>query len=136
MKSQATTRLEQIRPGEVFHLGRLGGEMTVMSGRVWMTRGQVNGDHFLDPGDTVRIDVDECAIVEAIQRGGSATVLWTPRAQTLVGRMVEEPLLGLAFITRVAARGLAALARRTAAAARRAQGCVVRSPGMATGSSD
>ncbi len=124
MNTQASTRFESIEPGRARHLGRLGGEMTVLSGRIWLTRDGINGDHFLDAGDTVRIAVDEYAVIESALRDETATLRWTPRRQTVAGRIFAEPLLGLAFITRITASGLGALARAVSSAARRAQGCV------------
>lgn len=124
MKSQASTTFQQLEPGQARHLGRLGGELTVLAGRIWLTRDGVNGDHFLDAGDTVRIAVDEYAVIESALRDKAASLRWTPRRQTVAGRIFAEPLLGLAFITRIAASSLAALAGVVNAAARRAQGCI------------
>lgn len=131
MNSQDLTRFQQLEPGRARHLGRLGGELTVLSGRIWLTRDGETGDHFLEAGDTVRIAVDDYAVIESATRGAAATLRWTPRRQTVAGRVLAEPLLGLAFVTRLAATALAWLARGVSAAAQRAQGCIEASPAEA-----
>ncbi len=123
MNTQGTTSFEQLESGRARHLGRLGGEMTVLSGQIWLTRDGVTGDHFLNAGDTVRIAVDECAVIESVSRE-AATLRWTPRRQSVVGRILAEPLLGVAFVARLAALAVAWLAESVTAAARRAQGCI------------
>jgi hypothetical protein len=126
MNSQASTSFQRLESGQARHLGRLGGELTVLSGRLWMTRDGDTGDHFLEPGDTVCIGVDEYAVIESALRGEAATLRWTPRRQTVAGRILSEPLLGLAFVTRVAALAFGALASGMAAAARWSQGQIAR----------
>lgn len=132
MNSQATTSFEQLEPGRARHLGRLGGEMTVLSGCIWLTRDGCIGDNFLNAGDTVRLAIDDFAVIESVSRE-AATLRWTPRRQTVVGRIFAEPLLGLAFVTRIAARAVNDLAQRASAASRRAQGCIELPAGMARG---
>ena len=124
MNTQTPTSIETLEPGRARHLGRLGGEMTVLSGRIWLTRDGFTGDHFLASGDSVRIEVDEYAVIESAMQGEAATLRWTPRRQTVAGRILSEPLLGLAFATRILARVVGAVAGWAAAAARRAQGCI------------
>lgn len=133
MKAQPTNhssiRIEALAAGEARHLGRLGGEMTVLSGRIWLTRdgGEgTRGDHFLEAGDAVQIGVDEYAVIESAFKGQGSSLRWTPRTQTVAGRILAEPLLGLAFATCLVARGVGALAGTVSAAARRAQGCIDR----------
>lgn len=124
MKSQPSTYFERLESSRARHLERLGGELTVLSGRIWLTRDGAKGDHFLNAGDTVRIAVDEYAVIESAFQGEAATFRWTPRRQTVAGRIFAEPLLGLAFVTRITATAFSGLARWVAAAARLAQGCI------------
>jgi hypothetical protein len=126
MKTQANDDFQRLESGQARHLERLGGELTVLSGRIWLTRDGAKGDHFLEAGDTVNIDVDEYAVIESAFQGGAATLRWTPRRQPVAGRILSEPLLGLAFVTRIAALAFGALARHVAAAARWSQGRVDR----------
>jgi len=114
----------QMHSGDATHLGRLGGELTVVDGRVWLTRDNDLGDHVFEPGQRVRLGVDENVVIESLDRHGSVTVRWNPRRQSFVGAVLAEPLRGLAFLAGVAARGFAALARSAADSACRAQGCI------------
>lgn len=98
MNTQASmSQIERLEAGQARHLGRLGGEMTVLSGRIWLTRDGETGDHFLDAGDTVRIAVDDYAVIQSADRDSAASLLWTARRQTVAGRIFAEPLLGLAL---------------------------------------
>ena len=38
--------------GEAVHLGRLGGELSVLDGRIWLTRTGELGDHFIEAGQS------------------------------------------------------------------------------------
>ena len=114
----------QMHSGDATHLGRLGGELTVVDGRVWLTRDNDLGDHVFEPGPRVRLGVDENAVIESLDSHGSVTVRWNPRRQNFFGAVLAEPLRGLAFLAGVAARGFAALARSAADSACRAQGCI------------
>ncbi len=98
---------------EAVALGRLGGELTVLDGRVWLTRGAELGDHFIEPGQRVRLGMAENAVIEPARAGQTVTVRWNPRRQSFFGAVRAEPL-----------RGFAALARSAAASASRAQGCI------------
>ena len=114
----------QMHSGDATHLGRLGGELTVVDGRVWLTRDNDLGDHVFESGQRVRLGVDENVVIESLDSHGSVTVRWNPRRQSFVGALFAEPLRGLAFLAGVAARGFAALARSAAESACRAQGCI------------
>ena len=124
MNAQSNRTLQRLASGEALHLGRLGGELAVVEGRVWLTRDGDLGDHVVEPGQRVRLGVDENAVIEPALTGASVTVRWYPRRQSFIGALVEEPLRGLAFLTGLAARGFVALARSAAASASRAQGCI------------
>lgn len=110
--------------GDAARLGRLGGDLTVLDGRLWLTRDGDPGDHFVESGQRVRLAAGENAVIEPARSGESVALRWQPRRQSFVGALAAEPLRGLAFVAGVAARGFAALARSAAASASRAQGCI------------
>ena len=116
--------LLRLDPSEALRLDRLGGELTVVSGRVWLTRDGDLGDHFIEPGQKVRLGIDEQAVVESARSGETVALRWNPRRQSLAGALLAAPLRGLALLTGLLAAGFAALARSAAASARRAQGCI------------
>ena len=120
--SAAATR--RIEPHQALHLGRLGGELTVVEGRVWLTRDGDLGDHVVEPGQRVRLAVNDNAVISPWHSGEGVVMRWNPRRQGLFGAVFAGPLLGLAFATRLLAGGFAALARSAAASASRAQGCI------------
>ncbi len=124
MNAQSNRTLQRLASGEALHLGRLGGELAVVEGRVWLTRDGDLGDHVVEPGQRVRLGVDENAVIESARTGETVAVRWYPRRQSFVGALAEEPLRGLAFLTGLVARGFVALARSAAASASRAQGCI------------
>lgn len=124
MNAQSNRTLQRLASGEALHLGRLGGELAVVEGRVWLTRDGDLGDHVVEPGQRVRLGVDENAVIEPARTGETVAVRWYPRRQSFVGALAEEPLRGLAFLTGLVARGFVALARSAAASASRAQGCI------------
>ncbi len=122
----------RIEAGQALPLGRLGGELSVLRGRVWLTRDGDLGDHLVDSGERVRLGVAENAVIESWDSGQPVIVRWNPRRQTFFGALLAEPLRGLAFVTRLAAGGFAALARSAAASASRAQGCISGADSMAS----
>ena len=132
MNAQSNRHLRRLASGAALHLGRLGGELSVVQGRVWLTRDGDLGDHFVEPGQRVRLAVEDNAVIEAARSGETVVVRWNPRRQSLVGALVEAPLRGLAFLTALAAAGLAALARSAAASASRAQGTISGGDSMAS----
>lgn len=132
MNAQSNRTVQRLAAGEALHLGRLGGELVVVEGRVWLTRDGDLGDHFVEPGQKLRLAVDENAVIEAASSGGSVTVRWYPRRQSFVGALAEEPLRGLAFLTGLVAEGFVALARSAASIASRAQGCINGGDSMAS----
>lgn len=132
MNAQSNRIVQRLASGGALHLGRLGGDLTVVHGRAWLTRDGDLGDHVVEPGQTVRLAVNENAVIESAQTGASVTVRWYPRRQSLVGALAEEPLRGLAFLTGLVAKGFVALARSAAASASRAQGCIDAGDSMAS----
>ena len=132
MNAQSTRTVRQLAAGEALHLGRLGGDLVVVDGRVWLTRDGDLGDHVVEPGQTLRLAVNDNAVIESARTGAAVTVRWYPRRQSFVGALAEAPLRGLAFLTGLVARGFAALARSAAARASRAQGCINGGDSMAS----
>jgi Protein of unknown function (DUF2917) len=132
MNAQSTRNTQRLVSGEALHLGRLGGELSVVEGRVWLTRDGDLGDHFVEAGDRVRLGVDENAVIESARTGDTITVRWNPRRQSFLGAVFELPLRGLALLTALAAAGLGALARSAAAIASRAQGSIAGGDSMAS----
>ena len=115
---------QRVIPGQAVQLGRLGGELTVLKGRVWLTRDNDLGDFVFEPGERVRLAVGENGVIKSVNSRETVVVRWNPRRQSFVGALLAEPLRGLAFLTGLAATGLAALARKAAASACRAQGSI------------
>ena len=124
--------VQRLTAGQALQLGRLGGELTVLEGRVWLTRDNDLGDFVFEPGERVRLAVGEHGVVESLDAGRAAVFRWNPRRQTFLGAVLAEPLRGLAFLTGVAARGFAALARSAAESACRAQGSISAGDSMAS----
>jgi Protein of unknown function (DUF2917) len=111
--------------GEAMSLGRLGGELTVTQGRVWLTRDNDLGDFFVEPGEKIRLAVGENAVIESADKNVGVNLRWYPRRQSFVGALLAEPLRGAAFLAGLAARGFGALARSAADSACRAQGRII-----------
>ena len=131
--SSAGAAAEQsIDAGHALHLGRLGGDLNVVQGRVWLTRNADPGDHLVEPGQCVRLGVAENAVIESLDGDRPAIVRWNPRRQAFFGAVLAGPLRGLAFVAGLAAGGLDALARSAAASASRAQGCISAGDSMAS----
>ena len=128
----ATDGLRHVGAGQALHLGRLGGDLTVVEGQVWLTRDGDLGDHLLVPGQRVRLAVNDNAVIEAWHSGERIALRWNPRRQGLLGAVFAGPLRGLAFATRALATGFAALARSAASIAQRAQGCISGGDSMAS----
>lgn len=124
MNAQSNRNLRRLAAGAALRLGRLGGDLIVVDGSIWLTRDGDLGDHVVEPGQKVRLAVNENAVIESTKSGETVTLCWYPRRQSFVGALAEEPLRGLALLTGLAARGFVALARSAAASASRAQGCI------------
>ena len=123
---------QRLTAGQALQLGRLGGELTVLEGRIWLTRDNDLGDFVYERGQRVRLAVGEHGVVESLDADRPAVFRWNPRRQTFVGAVLAEPLRGLAFLTAAAARGFAALARSAAESACRAQGSISTGDSMAS----
>ena len=121
-RTAANTTLA-LATGQAMHLGRLGGELTVLEGRVWLTRESNLGDHRVEAGERLRLAVGENAVIEPWDAGHAVSVQWKPRRQGFFGAVLAEPLRALAWALGALA-GFSALARSAAASASRAQGCI------------
>ncbi|MEP7303392.1 MAG: DUF2917 domain-containing protein [Caldimonas sp.] len=66
--------------GHVVALGTAGGEVSILSGRVWLTRAGDSGDHFLDAGESFRVRGSGQTLVETAGRGDPALIAWRPRS--------------------------------------------------------
>ena len=128
--------------GQALTLGRGAGELSVLDGRVWVTRKDDLGDHVLEAGRSIRFGANAGLVIEAWDQ--AATVQWQRLAQPLrlpafvVGGLAAG-LRGLATGAGAAAAalrgaegGLADLARKAAASARRAQFCISGGDSMAS----
>ena len=130
--SAAHTR--RLAAGSAVRLSHGGGELMVLEGRVWLTRGGHTGDnddHLLEPGQRLRLVAGQDAVIETWDRDQPALVQWQPRPQGVLAAAQALVLRGLAFFAGEAAAGLrglagglAALARSAASSASRAQGCI------------
>ena len=130
-RSAANTTLALVT-GQAIHLGRLGGELTVLEGRVWLTRDSDLGDHRVAAGERLRLAVGENAVIEPWDAGHAVSVQWKPRRQGFFGAVVAEPLCARAWTLGALAGGFSALARSAAASASRAQGCISGGDSMAS----
>lgn len=66
--------------GRVLQLGSNGGELSVLSGRVWLTRAGTLDDLFVDGGQAVHVPASGAAIIEGWSDGQPARVTWQPRS--------------------------------------------------------
>lgn len=114
--------IRRLLPGQALRLPRRGGELTVLRGRLWLTRNNDPGDHFIEAGQCVRLGDHENAVIEPAQSTQGVSLHWEPCRPGLAGALLARPLSGAAFLAFVAARGFAALAHSAAAGARRARG--------------
>ena len=145
MNTQSRLYLSQVRelnldPGRAAWIGGRAGELTVLAGRVWLTRDGDLADHVLERGARVNVGWAERAVVESWERDQSAMLQWRPVERRSASQaLVAGALRGLAFfaagVAGVLARaegGFAALARSAASSARRAQGCITPGDSMAS----
>ena len=119
--------------GQIVRVAPWPGELTVVDGRVWLTRRGDNDDHVLDGGQRIALAGNAEALVEAWDARVGATVRWLPAPQAL-------PRGGLVVVARRMVCGLRALAwrfvataRRAASSASRAQGRICSGDSMACG---
>jgi hypothetical protein len=131
--------------GQAVQVSAWPGELTVIDGRVWLTRRGDSVDHVLEPGQRLRLNGNDAAVIEALERDADAAVRWQPLAQERPRVPLSVAALAggldlLAGVVARLARGLAgaalrfeAWARNAASSARRAQGCIHAGDSMACG---
>ena len=137
MKTQFySDRSEVVRlhDGAPLRIDHRSGVLSVVRGRIWVTRPDDLADHVLEAGQSLMLRSAAAVVVEPWRRSESAVVEWHPRraAPVMTPRGVAAyALRRLAFAARGVARGLRvaegrleALARSAASMARRAQGCM------------
>lgn len=128
----------RLAAGQLLRLGEWPGELTVVDGRVWLTRPGDPDDHVLAAGQRFRLGRSG-ALVEAWDREAGAEVRWTPQPR---GRRLVAALAGVlgwaaAFARRAAAgldrvgRGFEAAARSVASSASRPQGRIASAESIA-----
>jgi ferric-dicitrate binding protein FerR (iron transport regulator) len=66
--------------GHVVALGTGGGQVSILSGRVWLTSGGDPSDHVLDAGETFDVRDSGPTLVETWSRGDPAVIAWRPRS--------------------------------------------------------
>lgn len=133
---------EFVISGQALTVSPWPGELTVVDGRIWVTRSDDLGDHVLEAGRTIRFGADANLVVEPW--AGAATVQWRRQPQPVrlpafLAAALATGLRGLAALAggaagalRGAEAGLAALARRAASNAKRAQFCISGGDSMAS----
>ena len=109
---------QRIDAGRALHLGHRAGDLTVIAGRVWLTRSGDLGDHVLVAGERLRLGANENAVLEPWDAGHVVTVRWNPGHASFGAAVVAEPLQVLAFLTRRFLAACVALTRGTAATRR------------------
>ncbi len=112
---------QRLLPGQARRVGRGAGDLTVLAGRVWLTGHGACEDRVLGPGERVRIEVADAAVMEPLDRNGFARVAWRPQGSVIAHLGLRE-FFGAAF---------AALARRAASSASRAHGSISCADSMA-----
>ncbi len=72
--------LRALPNGHVVALGAGGGEVSILSGQVWLTRSGDPDDHFLAAGESFQVRGEGEALVEAWGPGEVALIAWRPRS--------------------------------------------------------
>ena len=133
----------RLHDGAPLRIDHRGGELSVVRGRVWVTREGDLDDHVLEAGQSMLLRSVASVVVEQWRPAESAVIEWYPRPSaplTAAPRgAVAYVLRGVALAADAVARGLRgaeggfeALARSAASMARRAQGCISAGDSMAS----
>lgn len=80
LASASAEALRALPSGHVVALGTGGGEVSILSGQVWLTRSGDPDDHFLGVGESFRVRGSGETLVEAWSRSGPALIDWRPRS--------------------------------------------------------
>ncbi len=124
----------RLAAGQLLRLGKWPGELTVVDGRVWLTRPHDPDDHVLAAGQRIRLGAGRGVLVEAWDREAGAVVRWTLRPRGRRRAAAWAGVLGLAAaLARRAAAGFEGLGRGFDAAARSAASGAGRDPGRVAG---
>jgi hypothetical protein len=105
---------QRLMPGQARRVGPGAGELTVLSGRVWLTRPGDEQDCVLEPGQRLSVNGSERVVMESLDRATPASVAWRPHGSAFQ-RLGLRGFLAGAFD---------ALARKAASSASRAHGCM------------
>lgn len=65
--------------GQTLPLGRRGGRLEVITGRIWLTREGELDDHVVAGGQSVCVEGSAAAVIEAWDDRHPAVVAWHPR---------------------------------------------------------
>ena len=74
--------------GHVVALGTGGGQVSILSGSVWLTRSGDPDDHFLAAGESFAVRDSGQTLVETWSQGAPAVIAWQPR--TLLERLGDR----------------------------------------------
>ena len=128
--------------GAPLRIDHRGGELSVVRGRVWVTREGDLDDHVLEAGQSMLLRSAAAVVVEQWRPAESAVIEWYPRPSEPLAAprgAAAYALRGVALAADAVARGLRgvegrfeALARSAASMARRAQGCISAGDSMAS----
>ena len=105
------------------------GRLTVIDGRVWLTRRGDGDDHVLVGGQHIALAGSAAALLEAWDAQAGASVHWQPVPQALP----RDDLVAAARGLRALVWRFAAAARNAASSASRAQGRICSGESMACG---
>ena len=71
--------LRDLPAGHVVALGTGGGQVSILSGSVWLTHSGDPSDHFLAAGESFDVRDSGQTLVESWSRGAPAVIAWQPR---------------------------------------------------------
>ena len=91
----AADALLKLPAGRAMPLGRGGGELTVLEGRVWLTRDGDPDDLCVRAGERLRLAAGETVVIEPWDAGHTAIVRWRPRGPGFLGGRLAQALRGL-----------------------------------------
>jgi hypothetical protein len=80
LASASSEALKALPMGHVVALGAGGGEVSILSGQVWLTRAGDLDDHFLGAGESFQVRGSGEILVETWSRSGPALIAWRPRS--------------------------------------------------------
>jgi len=66
--------------GHVVALGNGGGQVSILSGQVWLTSGGDPSDHVLGAGESFEVRDSGPTLIETWSRGQPAVIAWKPRS--------------------------------------------------------